>query len=146
MIKRSFQRTAFIIFTLSLLLVSSMMNIVQANAASYEKSVTQTLQLDAGMQYELTIRTKKACSVTATVGLVEESSSVDVLLMYDTDYKILSPYSANQKESLSIALEKGNNIIYITNNGTSNISLNINVECKSSLIKYITSEIKSDEI
>lgn len=144
--KRVLRQTSIVTFTLLTLLLTPLACIREANAAAYVKSISQTIELQPAMQYELTFRMKKSSQATTTVSLEEVTEDANVILMYDTEYKVLTNDSADGKDSLSSSFEKGNNTIYITNTSNEPIQLVIQINSKSALLKYISSEIKSDEI
>ena len=145
--KRSFHCTSAVLLTFVLLLVTPFAKISKIYATPYVKSISQTIELEPSMQYEVTIRTKKPCQASATISLEDGNiPSSDIILMYDTEYSILSADSVTGEESLTSALEKGTNTFYITNTSSETIHLIVQIQTRSSMLKFLSSEIKTDEI
>lgn len=121
--------------------------LTEAQAASYAKSFTKTVNITGGL-LQLTMDAKKDTTITVSVSTTSKDKNLTLqakMWKDDGDMAVVNLDSKHKSGKFKVNVKKGVNTLYIENLTGKSVKVKIKVTAKSGkVIKYMSKEIMDD--
>lgn len=120
-----------------------------AHAAGSKKSFTKTATLKGGQQCLLTMKLKKRYKVKMTISTTSKKKDLNIQAVAPRSQSASSYTSLNSKKrknSVTVDLPKGTNILYITNYGMSKAKVKIKLSAKGKVLRFVRTKTTTGDI
>lgn len=119
--------------------------VADVQAASYKKSFTKTVTVEAWKECILTVNSKKDAKVTMTVSTTSKKKDLKIQASQSGKGGGVVDLSPSKKKAKTVLkLKKGDNVIYVSNIASGKVKVKIKFSSKAKVLKFKKKEVVED--